>query len=53
MTIITKVLGKTPNSAIKNLSEIKMVGSPKINISPPWWLLMPSIPMRITVEMEK
>jgi hypothetical protein len=51
MSVITKVLGKTPNSAIKQLSDIKMAGYPKITLSPAWWLFMPSIPMRITVEM--
>jgi hypothetical protein len=51
MAVITKVLGKTPNSAINRLSEIKMAGSPKITLSPSWWLLMPSIPMRIAVEL--
>jgi len=53
MSVITKVLGKTPRSAIKHLSEIKMAGSPKITLSPTWWFLMPSIPMRIAVEMEQ
>lgn len=51
MSVISKVLGKTPNSAIKNLSELKMAGSPKVSLSPTWWFLMPSIPMRIAVEM--
>jgi hypothetical protein len=51
--IITKVLGKTPDSALRSLSEIKMAGPPKIALSPAWWILMPSIPMRITVEMEQ
>jgi hypothetical protein len=53
MSVITKVLGKTPNSAINHLSEIQMAGSPKITLSPSWWLLMPSIPMRIVVESGK
>lgn len=53
MSVITKVLGKTPNSAIKHLSEIRMDGHPKITLSPSWWLVMPSIPMRIAVEMGK
>ncbi len=51
MSVITKVLGKTPNSAIQQLSDIRMAGNPKITLSPAWWLFMPSIPMRITVEM--
>jgi hypothetical protein len=51
MSVITKVLGKTPNSAIKHLSEIAMAGPPIISLSPTWWLFMPSIPMRITVEL--
>jgi hypothetical protein len=53
MSVITKVMGKTPNSAIKHLSGIKMAGSPKITLSPSWWLLLPSIPMRIAVELGK
>jgi hypothetical protein len=50
MSIITKVLGKTPDTAKKFLSGIKLADSAEISLSPTWWLLMPSIPMRISIE---
>ncbi len=50
MSIITKVLGKTPDTANKFLSGIKLADSTEITLSPTWWLLMPSIPMRISIE---
>jgi hypothetical protein len=51
MEIISRVMGKTPIRAIENLSSIDMADQPEITLSPSWWLFMPSIPLRISVEM--
>ena len=51
MEIISRVMGKTPIRAIENLSSLDMADQPEITLSPSWWLFMPSIPLRISVEM--
>ena len=51
MEIISRVMGKTPFRAIENLSSIDMADKPEITLSPSWWLFLPSIPLRISVEM--
>jgi hypothetical protein len=53
MEIISRVMGKTPIRAIENLSSLHMAERPQITLSPSWWFFMPSIPLRISVEMTK
>jgi len=50
LEVISKVLGKTPATAAKNLSKLEMAAPPQIVISPSWWPWMPFLPMRILVE---
>jgi hypothetical protein len=50
LDVISEALGRTPETAMKNLSELKMASSPQISISPSWWPWMPSLPMRVSVE---
>jgi hypothetical protein len=50
MDIIASVMGKTPSAALKQLAAIEMSEPPKITLSPSWWLWLPSVPMRISVE---
>ena len=50
MDLISGILGKTPADARKILERLDMSAPPRITLSPPWWFLLPSIPMRIAVE---
>jgi hypothetical protein len=50
LEVISEVLGRTPETAMKNLSGLKMALPPQISISPAWWPWMPSLPMRVSVE---
>jgi len=50
MEIISKILGRTPAAAEKILAQLDMSGPAQISISPSWWIMLPSIPMRIAVE---
>jgi hypothetical protein len=53
LDLISKVLGKTPAMAAKNLSKLETASPPQVTISPSWWPWMPFLPMRILVETQQ
>lgn len=51
--LLNAVQGKRPETAKRNLSSmVDLVEPPKFNLTPSWWLWMPSIGFRIQFEVQ-
>jgi hypothetical protein len=51
--VVRRILGMTPLEASKFLSEnLSLKSPPEIQISPPWWLRMPLLEIRILILEE-
>ncbi len=51
LEVMSRVLGRTPETAKRNLAKLKLASSPEIVLSPSWWFWLPSLPLRIKVEL--
>ena len=50
LDVMSRVLGRTPETAKLRLAKLKLASSPEIVLSPSWWFWMPSLPIKIMVE---
>jgi hypothetical protein len=50
LDVMSRVLGRKPETAKGNLAKLNVASSPEIVLSPAWWFWLPSLPLRITVD---